>query len=232
MLWQKIIGASGEKNRKVITADYIATVVSSTTTATYTFSRVALGDAFPGRVLILQVSNPGTVADTVTSTVTVAGASATKINKNGNATAEVVAVFSLQMDENSLGDIVVTFDRSVSSCRVAIWSLRGASSAVVTATPNAINNGRSVNESGTYVSFNGPVEYGDVLISANLDNGTSSAMTITGASLDYVGSTITDYVAFGGHEEITNTGNARIVLRNPGIAALTVWWTTTQFSLP
>jgi hypothetical protein len=108
---------------------YCGNTASTTDLTTYTFSSHNIGQAHASRLVVVAVSATGLVAAARSvASMTIAGTSATKAVDEGASDLNVCEIWYAAAASGTTGDIVVTFNDSMTSAGVGVYALYNLSS--------------------------------------------------------------------------------------------------------
>lgn len=164
-----------------ISIDYVTGTGSLSNASSYTFSSVSIGAASADRVVIVAVG--GTTGSTpAINSVTIGGNTATLAASQASTSAAgcIAGLYYLAVASGTTANIVVTFNKTMGSCEIAVFSMTGHASETPAATGTDGTGSTTFNP-------NCNVAVGDVLISAsNGGEGTACAWTNSTEQSDVV----------------------------------------------
>jgi len=167
--------------------------VNTGTATAYTFSSATLGT---GKIVVIA---EGSDESPNVTGITIDGAAATEITSEDNSGNMDVAMFYVDGNTSSSGDVVVTFSGNVTSCGLGVWLVTDA------AAGGASDSQTAAADSGTTalaVTMNVPANGG--CIGGTGHNNSGSTNTWVGIDENY------DEVVDGGAHDTGHTGASKI----------------------
>lgn len=167
---------------------YVTTATNTTDTNVYTFAGASIGTAETGRIVIVAVSSGGAATTRTLTGVTIGGNAATQVVNNAHDTgtsANVTAIFALQVDAGTTADIVATFSGNMNRCAISVYRLTGATGVAANDTASA---GGTADSDGISDTINVPA--GGGAVSVGVMNGTGPTIDLTGLATADVEATI------------------------------------------
>ena len=135
---------------------YVTQLVSTSDLTTYTFTAAAIGTAAGGRYVVVGVSIAFSTTRSISS-VTVAGATATLIGTALTSANLVMALYGVQVDSGTTGDIVVTASGASLDCGIGVWALYDLTSQTPvdtgTSTANPSTDSLTTLDNGVAIAF-------------------------------------------------------------------------------
>ncbi len=169
----------------IIGVNFQGTAANTNNLTTYTFNNFSIGNAFPGRRVVIVPS--GTQDQGASINLTINGISATKHNVSGtNVPNERISLWSAIVSSGTTANISIQYNASALCCGIAVWTLSNSLGCSIEAIPNVldINNNQSTANSITY-TFNS-ITKGDVIIgAARIRDGNLGTYTFTGINEEY-----------------------------------------------
>lgn len=163
-----------------ITAEFLASGGVLSTTSTYTFSSLSLGEADKDRVILVATLGNNTTATRTWNTSSIAGVNLEVIAGFVNTVTSFPSIYFYfaKVPTGTTGDLVIGWTGNQLRCYYALWSLRGVKSLVATSPFD------TAQDNDLSVTLDTDIQPGGLIVACNY-NSSSGTVSYTGLTTDF-----------------------------------------------